>query len=480
MNINRRGYIELYERNERQKERLSQAKDRIEGLKVLRQTKDKILDARKPGIKKAVYKLMYRLLLPYIEQQNALMDNSIDAMELLYGIAEDAIGEKTSLLAWSGFDKREVERQYALEKKRIAMDTTGRKIIQVVSHLNFGDAVGNDVIAIQRALEESGVTTAIYTNYIHKKLPLDIAFYADELPQLDKNDIVIYHFAVKDSLYKKIMKFECKKVIRYHNITPPMFFEPYNYKGVAATSAGLEEIALMKNTFDYGMTDSDFNRQDLIQMGYECPIDVVPILIPFEDYAQEPDDEIINQYQDDWINIIFVGRIAPNKKIEDVINCFDEYKKLNPKSRLLLVGNYDESDLYYNELIDMVMKKKMKDIVFTGHISFSAILAYYRVADVFLCMSEHEGFCVPLVEAMYFEVPIIAFAATAIPETLGDAGILIKDKKPENVAKIMDELIRSREMQHSLKEKAKNRLNNYQYNTVKHQILECVKKVAEQ
>lgn len=479
MGMNRRGYIEIYERNERQKERLQQAKDRIEILKQQRQKKDILLQSESSGIKRIVRKFTHQLLLPYFEQQNYLIDNTVDTLELLYGIAEDSIAEETSMLAWSGFDKCDLERHYALEKKRIVMNTAERKIIQVVGSLNFGDAVGNDVIAIQKALIESGLETAIYTNSIHKKLPLDIAFYIDELPELNENDILIYHFASKDPLYKKISKLKCKKMLCYHNITPPMFFESYDENAYDATSEGLKELALMKNTFDYCIADSDFNRQDLIRMGYRCPIDVVPILIPFDDYVQELDNEIINQYQDEWINIIFVGRIAPNKKIEDVIMCFNEYKKINPNSRLFLVGNYDNNDLYYNELVNMIMKKQIKDVIFTGHISFSAILTYYKVSDLFLCMSEHEGFCVPLVEAMLLGVPIIAFESTAIPETLGDAGILIKNKKPESVAKIMDELINSTEMQNSLKEKARKMLVNYQYDTIKSQILDCIKKIAE-
>ncbi len=479
MAINRKGYIEMYERNERQRERLECARERMDILKDIRSNQEILINSDSNFLVRTARKVLHRLLMPYIEQQRIISDNAIDMMDLLYGISEDAVAESTSMLAWSGFDKREVERKRVLESKREIIENSSRRVLQIVSHLNFGDAVGNDVMAIRRALEEAGITTAIYTYGIHKKLPLDVAFYMDDLPELNSDDIIIYHFANKDPLRKVIEELECKKIIRYHNVTPPEFFEPYDEILFDATAGGLKQIKKMNDVFDFGMVDSKFNRQDLIQMGFECPIDVVPILIPFDEYKQEPSQEVINKYKDDWTNIIFVGRIAPNKKIEDVIASYHAYKKRNPKSRLLLVGNYDKKDLYYKEVAAMVKDEQIEDVIFTGHISFADILAYYSVADVFLCMSEHEGFCVPLVEAMFFELPIIAYNSTAIPYTMGNAGILIDSKEPEEVAQRIEELVNSPENQKMLQNNARAMLETYQYETIKEKILACISKYRD-
>lgn len=476
MNISRRGYIEIYERNERQKERLERINARINILKEQRNIKDTVLNGQTSKLKKVYRRIVYRILAPFLEQQKVQFDNAIDTLELLYGMAEDSIAETTSIIDWAQFDTKEVERYYAMEQKRSCINKAEWKVIQVVSSLNFGDAVGNDVIAIQRALEEAGITTAIYTNFIHKKLPLDSAFYLDELPELNENDILIFHFANADTFCEKIKKIKCRKIIRYHNITPPYFFATYDLTSYNATNLGIKQIAAMKDSFDYGMVPSEFNRQDLIQMGYTCPIEVVPILIPFTDYEQVPDENVIKQYQDNWTNLVFVGRIAPNKKIEDIIACYREYKKINPKSRLILVGNYSETDLYYRKLYELIEQDYIDDVIFTGHISFAAILAYYKVASLFLCMSEHEGFCVPLIEAMYFHVPIIAYSCTAIPYTMGDAGILLQSKEPSYVAEKINELISSKELQNRCIQNGIRMLENYQYDIIKKQILDCIRK----
>ena len=246
------------------------------------------------------------------------------------------------------------------------------------------------------------------------------------------------------------------------------------------TREGLDEIADLKDAIDYGIVVSDFNKKDLIDMGYQCPIAVAPILIPFKDYEQEPDKDVVTRYSDGKTNIVFVGRIVPNKKFEDVIACFAAYKeKYDPTARLFLVGNYQETDLYYQYLQDVIKKCGVEDVIFPGHIAFNAILAYYKIADLFLCMSEHEGFCVPLVEAMFFETPIVAYASTAIPGTLGGSGVLVETKEPEAVAEKMHQVITDQAYREEIIEKQKRRLEDFSYDRIKEQILKEITDIQE-
>ena len=167
---------------------------------------------------------------------------------------------------------------------------------------------------------------------------------------------------------------------------------------------------------------------DLLRAGYKCPIYVFPIVIPFKDYECEPNKEIIKKYSDDRTNILFVGRLSPNKKVEDVIHAFAIYKRFyDPNARLFLVGS-DAVEPYKEYLIDYINETKVDDIIFTGSVSFPDLLAYYSVSSAFVCMSEYEGFCLPLLEAMLFNVPIIAYNSSAVPYTLKDSGILINRK----------------------------------------------------
>ena len=170
---------------------------------------------------------------------------------------------------------------------------------------------------------------------------------------------------------------------------------------------GIKAAKRLAKTADYAIAVSEYNKQDLIRLGFTCDIEVLPILIPFEDYEKKPNAGVLRRYDDDYVNILFTGRIVPNKKQEDVIETFYYYKKyINPKSRLILAGSYVDVGKYHEKLELFARKLGLADVIFTGQIRFDEILAYYRLADVFLCMSEHEGFCVPLVEAMYFDVPM--------------------------------------------------------------------------
>lgn len=349
----------------------------------------------------------------------------------------------------------------------------GKRVIQIVSSLNFGDAVGNDVLAINRALTEAGYITGIFTKVIHRKIKEPNAFLINLLPELTAEDIVIYHYAAADEFQELIEEQEAKVVLRYHNVTPPAFFHGYDKIAEKVTFDGLKQIKEMKDTIDYGLTVSEFNKSDLENMGYECPIAVAPILIPFDDYRQEPSSDVISRYSDGKTNIVFVGRVAPNKRFEDVIDCFVEYKKKYDRdARLFLVGNYDEKNAYYQYLKGYVKGIEAEDVVFPGHIPFNEILAYYRIADLFLCMSEHEGFCVPLVEAMFFKVPIVAYASTAIPGTLNGTGVLMESKEPAVVAAKMNQVLADEAYRNGIIEGQNERLLDFGYDRIKEQILE--------
>ena len=354
------------------------------------------------------------------------------------------------------------------------------RIIQLVSSLNFGDAVGNDALAIKHMLEGAGYATAIFTFAVHPKIKEENVYNIDLLPELTEDDIIIYHYASEDGFQKLIEETAAKVVLRYHNVTPPEFFHGYDEKAETITRKGLAQIKSMRDAIDYGMVDSEQNKKDLEQMGYECPISVVSILIPFKDYEQQPDLDVVNGYSDGNTNIVFFGRIVPNKKFEDVIACFAAYKKkYDPAARLFLVGNYQETDAYYQHLQEYIKECGVENVIFPGHIAFRTILAYYKIADLFLCMSEHEGFCVPLVEAMFFETPIVAYASTAIPGTLGGSGVLVESKEPERVAEKIHQVIEDEQYKNEIVKEQKKRLQDFSYENIKEQILDELKKVQQ-
>lgn len=342
------------------------------------------------------------------------------------------------------------------------------KIIQILTTLSFGDAVGNDTIALKAVLKEMKFDTLIYAENIDPRVPRNTALNIDNLKDIRKDDIIIYHKSTGTDLSFKLENYKCRKIMIYHNITPPEFFRPYNAKSASLTEYGLEGVKHLKNKIDYCLTDSSFNKSNLIEMGYKCPIDIRPILIPFDDYKKTPDEKIIRKYsQDGFVNIIFVGRIAPNKKQENVIKAFYQYKKINPKSRLILIGSYTGMENYYERLKNYTKALNLEDVIFTGHIKFEEILAYYHIADVFLCMSEHEGFCVPLVESMFFDVPVIAYNTSAISDTLGGSGILTDDNDPVFISKLIERLVNNKNLRESVIKNQRKRLEDFSYEKIK-------------
>ena len=342
------------------------------------------------------------------------------------------------------------------------------KVIQVVPALLYGDAVGNDILALDQLLRNAGVETVIYAQTIGPRIPKGRAKDLKEWKNPDRNDVIIYHMAIVFDRISLLTRARCRKIAIYHNITPPEFYKDYNEAAAVLCEKGLNQVKSLNRTWDYCLADSEFNKQDLISYGYTCPIDVVPILIPYEDYQVRPNPAVLKRYKGQASNILFVGRVVPNKKQEDLIAVFSLYKKYyDPNARLFLIGNFSDTDKYCKRLMNYIDRMGLvDDVIIPGHIGFDEILAYYASADVFLCLSEHEGFCVPLIEAMLFEIPIIAYDSCAVGETLGAGGILIKEKNFLEIAGMLNRVLHDEALREQVIENQKKRMKHFRTDRV--------------
>lgn len=222
------------------------------------------------------------------------------------------------------------------------------KIIQLIPTLAYGDAIGNDTIVLKKVIKSLGYKTEIYADSMTPSIGEGVARSIKRLPKLDPDDIAILHLSTGSKINYEFAELLCKKVVMYHNITPPHFFKGYDNYIKEVNESGLNAVKYLADKVDYCIADSEYNKSNLIELGYKCDIDVMPILVPFEDYKAMPSQTIIDQYQDEYTNILFTGRIAPNKKQEDVIRAFYMYKKyFNPQARLFLVGAQGEKNIYY-------------------------------------------------------------------------------------------------------------------------------------
>ncbi len=353
------------------------------------------------------------------------------------------------------------------------------RIVQMLPSLGYGDAIGNDVLALDGAMREAGYDTCIYAVNIDSRL----AEYGDRIKPVSEYvdspaTTVIYHLSIGDALNRFAASLTARILIIYHNITPLHFLYPEFPCSLSYSLQGRDDIGLLGKKAVAAFGDSDFNRRELVAAGYTCPTEVLPILIRFPDYEKTPSQEVMERYQNDTaVKVLFTGRMSPNKCIHDVMAAFTYYQRVcNEDSKLFLVGFYTDTRPYYPALKRYEEQLGAKDIMFSGHIPFDQILAYYRSADIFVCLSEHEGFCVPLVEAMYFGIPIIAYDSTAVGETLGGAGLLLQDKSPEVVGEAIDLVMKDPALRQRLIDSGRERLKYFDNERIKEQFLGYLKK----
>jgi len=337
------------------------------------------------------------------------------------------------------------------------------RIIQILPTLSYGDGVSNDTLAIDNILKKYKFRTKIYAENIDSRISKEVVQHISRLPSLKERDVIIYHLSTGSKLNEMLPQLTGRKLIIYHNITPEEYFADYHDFSATLCREGRKSLSRLCAVPEYCLADSSYNREELLKSGYSCKVDVMPIIIPFKDYETAPSGKIMSRYgRDGYTNIIFTGRIVPNKRQEDIIEVFAYYQRFyNPKSRLFLVGSYHNMEKYLKQLKSFAQQLCVNNVIFTGHIPFEEILAYYHLADIFLCMSEHEGFCIPLVEAMYFQIPVIAMAGTGVTGTIGDGGILLERRNPLEIAGLIDYIRRHPELQRELIEAGKKRLDNF-------------------
>jgi len=315
------------------------------------------------------------------------------------------------------------------------------KIHQVLATLGYGDAIGHEVMGIQRVLKGAGFESDIFVQTADYRLEDLSRDYRDLLQASDPSNILIHHFSIGSRASRIAYAVADRQILIYHNITPPEFFVNVHEQLAEQCFKGRRELSIYPARVDLALGDSEFNRQELQALGFS-PTGVLPVVPDFSHLDLEPNDLMSKEFDDEWINIVFVGRIIPNKRIEDVIRYFHAYQHyFNHRCRLLLVGSYGGYEKYLATLQQFVARLGASNVFFTGHVSDAELTAYYDVADLFLCASAHEGFCVPIVESFYKQVPVVAYAATAVPSTMDGAGVLFTTEDPVQVAAIMDAVL---------------------------------------
>lgn len=344
------------------------------------------------------------------------------------------------------------------------------RIIQLVHTLNYGDAISGEAITISRILTEQKITNAIYSVHAHEKVAQYCRNWQTlpaDLQAAESNGepvVLILHYSIASPLNKLFREISnVKRVLIYHNLTPVEWFQAYNSRVREDLEIGRDELRSLLSIPDLVVADSRFNKLELQRYG-RFDVEVLPLLLDEQKWNIGANAGIRAALRGHGgKNILHVGRMAPNKCVEDIIKSFYFYHhKIERRSKLWLIGNDVDTEIYSFELRRLVTELRLKEAVeFVGAVADSELKAFYENADLYLCMSEHEGFCVPLLEAMYFGVPVIAYDACAVGETLGEAGILLGQKLPAETAELMNIVITDKSVREELQQRGRARATQF-------------------
>jgi L-malate glycosyltransferase len=335
-------------------------------------------------------------------------------------------------------------------------------INQWVPAAHQGDAIGDSARKVRDLMRAAGHEADLFALTIDEDLRGDVRRFDD--PAARGGDVTIFHFALPSPMTEAFAGLRGRRVLQYHNITPAAFFAAYDPGLFRLAALGRAELRTLVGRVDLALGDSEFNRQELEELGF-APTGVLPIAVNTARITGAPRRPALERIlSDGLINILFVGRIVPNKKIEDHIRLGEIYKRYTDNYyRFIFVGRYDGVPRYYAQVRALVSELQMLPdrVWFTGPVADADLAAFYRWADVYVSLSEHEGFCVPLVEAMAADVPVLAYAAGAVPETLGGAGVLFSPKDLELAAEAMAMLVYDRRFRDTVIAGQRQRLEDF-------------------
>ena len=340
-----------------------------------------------------------------------------------------------------------------------------RTLHQLVAGFRVGDAISNEALRIRDVCDAHGVESRIWCPKQNvapddRALTRDLAGLA---AAVRPDDVALLHLSIGSACNRVFPTLPCRRVILYHNVTPPKFFERLNPSTSEVLARGLREVAALKDAAHAVWADSAFNARELAAMGYRDP-QVLPLLI---------DDTFGTGEVAEWrramlsdpplTNLLFVGRLAPNKRHDRLIATFGCYQRhCNPDSRLVIAGGSGGAEAYKALLLGDAYVWAVRNVVFTDFVDNANLRACYATASAFVCMSDHEGFCAPLLEAMAWHVPVFAWEAGAVPETLDGAGVLFKEgTRPEVMAETIHRVLSDRALRDAVVRKQDERLARF-------------------
>jgi glycosyltransferase involved in cell wall biosynthesis len=336
------------------------------------------------------------------------------------------------------------------------------RVALLIPSFTEADAVSTDVLGMYRALRTRGHDVCVLAaHWTIEGLPVR-PFRSPGGVLRDRSAVLIYHFSTGCREATEVFRgAACRRLLKYHNVTPAAFFEGIDQEYALSCHSGREVLALLaRDGLDGYLADSDYNLRELLDAGARTGAVVPPFHNIHRLLEVEPDPEVLARCRDGKVNFLVVGRLAPNKGHDTLLEAFALYQgTYNRDSRLFIVGKGDERLAVYTDALRARVRALglEESVVFTGGVSAAALKTYYQTAFAFVITSRHEGFCVPLVEAMALGTPVLAVGAAAVPATVGDAGLVWEESDPQLLAASMHRLATDRALAAALGARGRRR-----------------------
>jgi glycosyltransferase involved in cell wall biosynthesis len=357
-------------------------------------------------------------------------------------------------------------------------------IHQFVPNFAAGDAIGAHVRHTQRLLREAGFRSEIFYDEAQaavRKLGRPRASFDRDRDGDGGHAWILFHLSTGSDMTSYLLDLDLPYAVYFHNITPPEFFDRWEPGAAENLRRALGDVRRLASRCRFAMANSQFSERDLIAAGY-APTCAMPVLVDWAEYDATPNPRVLARLRRDvggtrWL---FVGRVAPNKCQHDVIAAFAAYTQLyEPEARLTLIGGRT-SNVYFRSLELLAEELGVAEAVeMTDAIPFDEVLAHWHAADVYVALSEHEGFGVPALEAMTFGIPVVCFASSALPETVSDAGILLTDKDPVIVATAVQRVVTDDVLRKELVDAGTERRKAYDLDVVGREMVNAIKQAVE-
>jgi glycosyltransferase involved in cell wall biosynthesis len=335
------------------------------------------------------------------------------------------------------------------------------KVHQLLATAHSGDATGDAALAVAAALRQAGHEAEIFALEVDPAMRGKVHRYSD-FPPPEEHDCTVLHFNLPSPLTEDLVGFEGVRMLVYHNLTPPEQLLPYCPEIARLTALGRRQLEWLaaQGCVDLAIGVSAYNTRDLEAAGFSSTA-TVPLLVDLR-HLRGPSNTVLEAElgRDSAHTFLTVGRVAPNKRIEDFLKAAAYYLRyVSPRARFLVVGGTQGMDPYLASLTKLQSQLELDARVrLVGRVSLEDLVTYYRAASVYVCTSTHEGFCAPLLEAMQFDLPIVARHAAAIPETLGNAGILVDTDDPADWAEMLHAVLEDEAMRERLSRSGQARL----------------------